>query len=72
MEALRLSKEGRLLLLLRRDSSTSRQTSYMLGREREVAAGVHVNHPPLSKQHAVLQYRALPLWEERGRILCSH
>jgi hypothetical protein len=50
----------------------SRQTSYMLGREREVAADVPVNHPPLSKQPAVLQYRALPLWEERGRILCSH
>ena len=50
----------------------SRQTSYMLGREREVAADVPINHPPLSKQHAVLQYRALPLWEESGRILCSH
>jgi smad nuclear-interacting protein 1 len=56
----------------RRTQRLSRQTSYMLGREREVATDVLANHPPLSKQRAVLQYRALPLWEERGRIICSH
>jgi hypothetical protein len=33
----------------------------MLGREREVATDVLANHPPLSKQRAVLQYRALSL-----------
>ena len=37
----------------------SRQSSYLFGRERKVA-DVPVDHPSLSKQHAVLQYRALP------------
>ena len=37
----------------------SRQSSYLFGRERKVA-DIPVDHPSLSKQHAVLQYRALP------------
>lgn len=37
----------------------SKQSSYLFGRERDVA-DIPVDHPSLSKQHAVLQYRALP------------
>ena len=46
----------------------SKQSSYLFGRERKVA-DVPVDHLSLSKQHAVLQYRALPSGEEeRGGI----
>ena len=37
----------------------SRQSAYLFGRERKIA-DIPVDHPSLSKQHAVLQYRALP------------
>lgn len=37
----------------------SQQSAYLFGRERKVA-DIPVDHPSLSKQHAVLQYRALP------------
>lgn len=37
----------------------SRQSAYLFGRERKVA-DIPVDHPSLSKQHAVLQYRSLP------------
>ena len=37
----------------------SKQSSYLFGRERDVA-DIPVDHPSLSKQHAVLQYRSLP------------
>ncbi|KAL7526911.1 hypothetical protein ACHAWF_001965 [Thalassiosira exigua] len=37
----------------------SRQSAYLFGRERKVA-DIPVDHLSLSKQHAVLQYRALP------------
>mmetsp|Transcript_25282 Transcript_25282/g.45522 ORF Transcript_25282/g.45522 Transcript_25282/m.45522 type:complete len:310 (+) Transcript_25282:35-964(+) len=37
----------------------SRQSAYLFGRERKVA-DIPVDHTSLSKQHAVLQYRALP------------
>jgi len=37
----------------------SRQSSYLFGREHKVA-DIPVDHPSLSKQHAVLQFRALP------------
>jgi smad nuclear-interacting protein 1 len=54
----------------------SKQSSYLFGRERKVA-DVPIDHPSLSKQHAVLQYRALPSsgGEERGigkpaKLLC--
>lgn len=42
----------------------SRQSAYLFGRERKVA-DVPVDHPSLSKQHAVLQYRALPSKKEQ-------
>jgi len=47
--------EGNLLEVLH----ISRQSAYLFGRERKVA-DVPVDHPSLSKQHCVLQYRALP------------
>jgi len=37
----------------------SKQSAYLFGRERKVA-DIAVDHPSLSKQHCVLQYRALP------------
>jgi smad nuclear-interacting protein 1 len=37
----------------------SKQSAYLFGRERKVA-DIPVDHPSLSKQHAVLQYRSLP------------
>ena len=37
----------------------SRQSAYLFGRERKVA-DIPVDHASLSKQHCVLQYRALP------------
>ena len=37
----------------------SKQSAYLFGREAKVA-DIPVHHPSLSKQHAVLQYRALP------------
>ena len=35
-----------------------RQASYLIGRERSVA-DIPANHPSLSKQHAVIQYRQI-------------
>ena len=37
----------------------SKQSSYLFGRDHGVA-DIPVDHPSLSKQHAVLQYRSLP------------
>ncbi|KAL3778398.1 hypothetical protein HJC23_011513 [Cyclotella cryptica] len=37
----------------------SKQSAYLFGRDR-IVADIPVDHPSLSKQHAVLQYRALP------------
>mmetsp|Transcript_21165 Transcript_21165/g.61558 ORF Transcript_21165/g.61558 Transcript_21165/m.61558 type:complete len:337 (-) Transcript_21165:317-1327(-) len=37
----------------------SRQSAYLLGRDRRVV-DVPLDHPSLSSQHAVIQYRALP------------
>lgn len=42
----------------------SRQSAYLFGRERKVA-DIPVDHPSLSKQHAVLQFRALPSKQQR-------
>eukprot|EP00581_Thalassiosira_minuscula_P000012 CAMPEP_0183745466 /NCGR_PEP_ID=MMETSP0737-20130205/66256_1 /TAXON_ID=385413 /ORGANISM="Thalassiosira miniscula, Strain CCMP1093" /LENGTH=274 /DNA_ID=CAMNT_0025981137 /DNA_START=80 /DNA_END=904 /DNA_ORIENTATION=- len=42
----------------------SRQSAYLFGRERKVA-DIPVDHPSLSKQHAVLQYRALPARQQQ-------
>lgn len=46
----------------------SKQSAYLFGRERKVA-DVPVDHPSLSKQHCVLQYRALPDKQDRERKL---
>jgi len=49
----------------------SKQSAYLFGRERKVA-DVPVDHPSLSKQHCVLQYRALPDMKQRGTpVLCK-
>ena len=49
----------------------SRQSAYLFGRERKVA-DIPVDHPSLSKQHCVLQYRALPDKNDREqRIRCK-
>lgn len=45
----------------------SRQSSYLFGREHKVA-DIPVDHPSLSKQHAVLQYRALP---SKSKLQCK-
>lgn len=48
----------------------SKQSSYLFGRERKVA-DIPVDHSSLSKQHAVLQYRALPSKEDRAGMMMS-
>jgi len=47
----------------------SRQSAYLFGRERKVA-DIPVDHPSLSKQHCVLQYRATPDASIGGRLRC--
>lgn len=42
-----------------------RQSAYLLGRERKVA-DIPIDHPSCSKQHAVLQFRALTYKREDG------
>jgi len=44
----------------------SKQSAYLFGRDRKVA-DIPVDHPSLSKQHCVLQYRALPDTSIRGQ-----
>lgn len=46
----------------------SKQSAYLFGRERKIA-NIPVDHPSLSKQHCVLQYRALPDKQDRERKL---
>mmetsp|Transcript_40343 Transcript_40343/g.58960 ORF Transcript_40343/g.58960 Transcript_40343/m.58960 type:complete len:322 (-) Transcript_40343:118-1083(-) len=46
----------------------SKQSAYLFGREIRVA-DIPVHHPSLSKQHAVLQYRATPD-ARSGKLLC--
>ena len=49
----------------------SKQSAYLFGRERKVA-DIPVDHPSLSKQHCVLQYRALPDKNDREqRLKCK-
>lgn len=43
----------------------SKQSAYLFGRETKVA-DIAVHHPSLSKQHCVLQYRALPDRKDPG------
>jgi smad nuclear-interacting protein 1 len=47
----------------------SKQSAYLFGRNHEIA-DVPVEHPSLSSQHAVLQYRALP-HKETGKLNCQ-
>ena len=47
----------------------SKQSAYLFGRNKEIA-DVPLEHPSLSSQHAVLQYRALPN-PETGRLHCQ-
>lgn len=49
----------------------SRQSAYLFGRERKVA-DIPVDHPSLSKQHCVLQHRAIPDKNDREhRVRCK-
>jgi len=49
----------------------SKQSAYLFGRERKVA-DIPVDHPSLSKQHCVLQYRSLPDKNDREqRLRCK-
>lgn len=47
----------------------SRQSAYLFGREEKVA-DIRVDHPSLSKQHCVLQYRAVPDKKKDNKVLC--
>jgi smad nuclear-interacting protein 1 len=47
----------------------SKQSSYLFGRERQIA-DIPVDHPSLSKQHCVLQYRAL-VDKADGKLKCK-
>ncbi|BET00742.1 Hypothetical proteinA [Nesidiocoris tenuis] len=42
-----------------------RQSAYLIGRERKVV-DIPVDHPSISKQHAVLQYRLVPYTRDDG------
>jgi len=49
----------------------SKQSAYLFGRETKVA-DISVHHPSLSKQHCVLQYRALPDKNDgENRVRCK-
>uniref|UniRef100_A0A7S2K9N1 FHA domain-containing protein n=1 Tax=Leptocylindrus danicus TaxID=163516 RepID=A0A7S2K9N1_9STRA len=48
----------------------SKQSAYLFGRDTRVA-DIVVEHPSLSKQHCVLQYRALPDKKQGGQIRCK-
>lgn len=42
-----------------------RQSAYLIGRERKIV-DIPVDHPSISKQHAVLQYRLVPYTRDDG------
>jgi len=48
----------------------SKQSAYLLGRDTEVV-DIHLLHPSVSSQHAVLQYRSLPVANEDGPVRCQ-
>jgi smad nuclear-interacting protein 1 len=48
----------------------SKQSAYLLGRNQDIC-DICLLHPSLSSQHAVLQYRALPLKNEPSRVSCQ-
>jgi len=58
------SNSGELLQVMH----IGKQSAYLFGRERKVA-DIPVDHPSLSKQHCVLQYRALPDKNDREQTL---
>ena len=43
----------------------SSQSAYLIGRDR-IVADIPVDHPSISKQHAVIQYRFASLTSEYG------
>jgi smad nuclear-interacting protein 1 len=47
----------------------AKQSAYLIGRNEDVV-DIHVAHPSLSSQHAVIQYRALPN-KETGKLSCQ-
>ena len=48
----------------------SKQSAYLIGRNQEIA-DIPVQHPSLSGQHAVLQYRALPTKHDPLKVACQ-
>jgi len=48
----------------------SKQSAYLFGRERKVA-DIPVDHPSLSRQHCVLQYRAVPDKNNAQLLRCT-
>lgn len=48
----------------------SRQSAYLFGREKAVA-DILVEHPSLSRQHCVLQYRAVPDKSDSTMVRCK-
>ncbi|ORY32980.1 SMAD/FHA domain-containing protein [Rhizoclosmatium globosum] len=46
----------------------SRQSAYLFGRDR-IVADIPVDHPSISKQHAVLQYRFVSSSDQGGRAV---
>jgi len=44
-----------------------RQSNYIIGRERKIA-GIPVDHPSCSKQHAVIQFRSRAVANEQGEL----
>ena len=48
----------------------AKQSAYLIGRNQEIA-DIPVQHPSLSGQHAVLQYRALPTKQDPLKVACQ-
>jgi smad nuclear-interacting protein 1 len=47
----------------------AKQSAYLLGRNADIA-DIHLEHPSISSQHAVLQYRAVPSGD-KGALSCQ-
>ena len=48
----------------------SKQSAYLIGRNQDIC-DIVLMHPSSSSQHAVLQYRALPLKDDPTRVSCQ-